>query len=71
MYSWIVKQLIRSEITGMNPFEGQSECGLAAHSSFCALSTKCVVFMQHVLSHVILEIYTPLLAFFRVSMLAQ
>lgn len=36
----------------MSPFEGQSECGLAAHGSFCALSTKCVVFMQHPLSHV-------------------
>lgn len=55
----------------MNPFEGQSECGLTAHGSFCALSTKCVVFMQHSLSHVILEICTPLLAFFRVSVLAQ
>lgn len=55
----------------MNPFDRQSECGLAAHGSFCALSTKCVVFMQHALSHVILEIYIPLLAFFRISVLAQ
>lgn len=55
----------------MNPFEGQSDCGLAAHGSFCALSTKCVVFTQRSLSHIILEIFTPLLAFFKVSVLAQ
>lgn len=37
-------KLTWSQITGMDTSERQTVCGLAAHGSCCALSTKCVVF---------------------------